>query len=203
MRSAIVSFALIAACGSPAEEAPSAPTATTGDEAPESAAEASAAPERSTDPETLGLVHAHRLESGLVTSGQPDLAALEAARDRGVRTIVSLQSPDEPGAAAEREMVEALGMRFISIPVASDEEITEENSLRVNAAIEDDATTILHCGSSNRAGAMVALRAFFEDGRTIEDAVALGRTAGLSRSEAAVTALLRQACLEDPVRETC
>ena len=150
---------------------------------------------------TLGIPHEHDLPSGLVTGGQPSLAALEAARDRGVRTIVSLRAPGEPGSDGEQELVESLGLRFVSIPIANDADITEDNAIRVSAAITDDATTVLHCGSSNRAGAMVALRAFFEQNQPVDASMEVGRQAGLSRSAGAVEALLRQACTEDPVRE--
>jgi len=149
----------------------------------------------------LGLPNEHHLLSGLITSGMPDQAALEAARDRGVTTVISLRMLEEPGAAEEAAMVEALGMTFVSVPVDGAEGITEENARAVDAAIGDqEAHTVLHCGSSNRAGAMVALRAFFVQGMAGEAAIDLGREAGLSRSEDAVRAAIDADCETNPDR---
>lgn len=153
------------------------------------------------DAQTLGLPNEHRLPSGLITSGAPDRAALEAARDAGATTVISLRTMDEANAADEQPMVEELGMTFVSIPVSGADGITEANARAVDEAIGDaEGTTILHCTSSNRAGAMVALRAFFVQEASKEDALALGREAGLSRSEDAVIAAIDAHCEANPDR---
>ncbi|MBW2464866.1 MAG: hypothetical protein JRH11_24670 [Deltaproteobacteria bacterium] len=132
----------------------------------------------------IGIAHEHRLADGLTTGGMPDQAVLEAARDRGITTVISLRTLEEPGAAEEGALVEELGMTFVSIPVAGAEGITEANARLVRDAVGDDAAgTLLHCGSSNRVGALLALGAFFIDGASKDDAMTLGREAGLMSLE--------------------
>jgi hypothetical protein len=46
--------------------------------------------------------------------------------------------------------------------------------------------TLVHCGSSNRVGALLALRAAWLKGATLEAALAAGRSAGLTGLESAV-----------------
>jgi hypothetical protein len=49
----------------------------------------------------------------------------------------------------------------------------------------------LHCASGNRAGALLALHAFYIEGTTKEDALARGEAAGLTNLRDAVEARLR------------
>ncbi len=132
------------------------------------------------DPAPIGISHEHRLADGLTTGGMPDRSVLEAARDRGITTVISLRTLEEPGAADEGALVEELGMTFVSLPVAGADGITEANARLVREAVGDNAaSTLLHCGSSNRVGALLALGAFFIDGASKDDAMTLGQEAGL------------------------
>ena len=45
---------------------------------------------------------------------------------------------------------------------------------------------VLHCASSNRVGALLAMKAFYVDEATPEEALALARKAGITRMEPAV-----------------
>ena len=138
----------------------------------------------STEGEAYGLSNGRRLSETLVTGGQPDDATLERAAEAGVTTVISLRQPSEPGFEEEKAKVEALGMTFVSIPVAGAEGVTEENASAVDQALEEaDGEVMLHCGSGNRVGALLALRAFHVDDASAEEALTLGREAGLTRLE--------------------
>jgi uncharacterized protein (TIGR01244 family) len=120
----------------------------------------------------------------VLSGGKPSDANLETAAARGYRTVVSLL----PDADAEREKVEALGMRFVSIPVAGADDLTQDKARELDAALSGPGATpaIVHCGSGNRAGALLALRAFYVDGMGAEEAIDLGKRAGLRSLEGAV-----------------
>ena len=55
-----------------------------------------------------------------------------------------------------------------------------------------DEPTVLYCGSSNRVGALLALKAYWLDGADPEDALELGRAAGMTRLEGRVTELMSE-----------
>ncbi len=159
-------------------------------------AEATSGAESTTD--TFGIANAARPEPRLLTAGQPTPAQLDAARAGGVRTVITLRAPDEPGQQWEADALMTEGVRFLRIPVRGPDDLTEENARRLDAALvealAEEGDVLLHCGSSNRVGALMALRAFFVQGKSAEEALAIGRAAGLTRLEPHVHERLRAAC---------
>lgn len=173
-------------------------------------------PDSSTDAETsdtaggeaaagYGLPNERRLDTGLVTGGHPSPEALEAATADGVTTVISLQTAEEDGVAEEAAQAEALGLRYVSIPVAGADGVTEDNARALDEALAglDPSQTIVHCASGNRAGALLALRAFYLEGRTRTEALALGRAAGLTGLEDAVAAHFGAHCADQPAATQC
>ncbi len=81
------------------------------------ASTATAGPPESVDP---AAIPAYRLlHPGLAAAGQPTPAALAGLREMGFRTVVNLRAEKE-GPADERAVVEAQGLRYVSIPVTTD-----------------------------------------------------------------------------------
>lgn len=117
-------------------------------------------------------------QRGVLTGGAPSREQLHALRERGYRTVVSLL----PDHAAEASAVNDLGMEFVAIPVAGPQDLTEANARSLSALLEQDAKKpmVLHCASGNRAGALLALAAFYGQGRSKAEALALGKAAGLT-----------------------
>ena len=145
---------------------------------------------------SIGLPNERMLDDGMIVGGQPDDSAIAAASEAGRSTVISLRTPSEPGFDEERQAVEARSMTFVSIPIAGAAGLTEENARALDDAITDPATTVLHCGSGNRAGAMIALRAFYLRSMNRADALALGRRAGLVGLESAVVEHFDRACAD-------
>lgn len=93
--------------------------------------------------------------------------------------------PAEEGTRAAE--VEKLGMTFVAIPVDGAEGVTEANSRALATALEEaDQPIVVHCGSGNRVGALFAFKAYHVDGRTAEEALVIGKGAGLTRLEPVV-----------------
>lgn len=144
-------------------------------------------------PPRVEIPNARTPEPGIVTGGVPSQANLEEAKRLGYRTVVSLlpeaESREEATAAA------ALGLDFVSIPVAGEADVTEDNARKLGEvlALPSKRPLILHCSSGNRAGALLALHAFYVDGKSPEQALALGDAAGLTKLRPAVEAKLREA----------
>ena len=130
---------------------------------------------------------------GLYAGGQPspeDLAALVA---RGVRTIINLRAPSEAVEYDEAGHADQLGLRYISIPVAGPADVTAETAARFSHELGEAmriGATMVHCDSSNRVGALIALDQGLAKGAACVDAIALGRAAGLTTLEPLVKGLL-------------
>lgn len=125
----------------------------------------------------LGLPNAKEPMPGVLTGGVPTEEDLKAAKSLGVTTVVSLL----PDADAERTQVEALGMTFVSIPVASPADLTEDNARQLGEAMSShDKPMIVHCASGNRVGALMALEAFYVEGMSRDEALKRGEDAGLT-----------------------
>lgn len=173
----------LAACGEPAPEAqPEAPVA--------------AAPSVTlTDVEGLGVPNASMPMEHLLAAGQPTEEQMAALIQMGYTNFVSLRDPSERGAGWEETRVMDMGdISFSRIPVSGAEDLTRENVEALDRILDEAAAqnTVLYCGSSNRVGGLLALRAYWLDGATAEEALALGRDAGLRGLEPAVAELLAQ-----------
>lgn len=143
----------------------------------------------------LDIPNATTPAPNLVTAGRPRPEHLQRARDAGFGTVVNLCPHAEPVDYDEPALVAALGLRYVNIPVANAADLTEDNARRLDAALREaaDAPTLVHCASSNRVGALFALREKYLHGADVETALAAGRAAGLKAMEPVVRKLLEGA----------
>jgi len=177
---AAVAVSLIAACAAP-EPGAEAPEATA--QAPEPVVETAAMP-----PGWADLVpNAAMPFDGVLVGGQPDEEQLAALRDAGFATVINLRTPEEPGTQEEAARVAELGMEYVTVPLAGNEGLNEERARAFAAALEAaERPVVVHCASGNRVGAMFALRSFYLEGVDPDQALELGREAGLTSSADAV-----------------
>jgi len=133
----------------------------------------------------LGTVSA---VDGLTSAGQPSEAALEVFADAGYVAVIDLRRPDEDRGVDEANVVDELGMHYVSLPIAGRDAVNFDNAKRLDDLIAQfDGPVLVHCAAGNRAGAMLALRASL-NGASDEAALEYGKEAGLTK-------------LEDTVRE--
>jgi len=118
-----------------------------------------------------------------IVGGQPSEADLTVLAKNGIKTVINLRGKGEFSDFDEKEKVEALGMSYISIPMAGAAGVNKENLALFTAAIANQERAFVHCASGNRVGAMFALDAHFNHSADISDAIALGRKSGLTRLE--------------------
>lgn len=139
------------------------------------------------------VVEAGKVEpvNGITSAGQPDEAALEVFAESGYAVVIDMRGPEEdrgvddwPGA------VEARGMRYVPFPIASQDQISFESAEKLDELLHGvDRPVLIHCGSGNRVGALLALRESLH-GASDEEALAYGREAGLTRLEPRVRDVL-------------
>ena len=117
-------------------------------------------------------------------AGAPDLAGLAARRDAGLALVVDLRTEAEDP-ARERAAAEAVGLRWVNLPVGSDpaDEAVVRRFGELLASVPAGRGVLLHCRSGNRAGEVWA-RHRLAQGASLEEALAEGFAAGLSEARA-------------------
>ena len=123
---------------------------------------------------------------GITSSGQPDQAALEVFNESGYAAIIDLRGENENRGIDEKAAVESLGLDYVLFPIVGRNDISFENAAELDKLIESyDAPVLIHCGSGNRVGALLALRQSL-NGADDEAAVAYGKEGGLTGLEVVV-----------------
>lgn len=153
---------------------------------------------------TPATVELHTPRAGLYTAGQPAASDWAAIAARGIGTVVNLRTPGEMDGRDEAAEVRAAGMRYVAIPVAGAEGVNETNARRLGEVLRAvEGPVLVHCASGNRAGGLLALMAARDEGLPAEQALALGRAAGMTSTEARVRAALDAPCVSPAAGARC
>lgn len=149
-----------------------------------------------------GLAHAQQpsahsdaaaFTEGVTGAGQPDEAELARLSAAGYKYVIDMRLPHEDrGLADERASVEAAGMSYIPLPIDSRTDITFDKANELDRILaEIDGPVMIHCGSGNRVGALMSLRASM-NGADDETAIEAGIQTGLTRLEPTVRERLQE-----------
>lgn len=123
---------------------------------------------------------------GVTSAGQPDIEALQVFADSGYAAVVDLRGGAESRGLDEAEVVKGLGMSYVPFPITGTEAINFENAATLQRLIDSqDGPVLVHCGSGNRVGALLALSTAL-DGADDEAAIAAGKEGGLTSLEPVV-----------------
>jgi len=128
---------------------------------------------------------------GITSAGQPDEQALAVFANRGYTTVIDLRTESEDRGIDEPAAVKGLGMQYVSLPIGRDD-ITFESAQMLDTLIaKADGPVLVHCGSGNRVGALLALSKSME-GADDEAALEYGRKGGMTRLENRVKEVLTE-----------
>lgn len=144
--------------------------------------------------DALSQLPAHiAVDSRLHVSAQPSAEALVKLPAAGVRTVINLRPASETPDLDEKSVVEKAGMNYRSLPIAGAAGLTKENVAEFDRMLTGagEGKVLMHCASGNRVGAMMALRARWIQGKSPEEALAIGKSSGLKGLEGDVKALLQ------------
>ena len=145
------------------------------------------------DMAALDLINPQVIDQHVVTGGQPSISDLTALKQKGFGTIISLRTEGEDPGFDEAAEAEALGLAYINIPVGVETGLDAVTAQLLRSAInQSHAPALVHCGSGNRVGALYAIGAYEIDGESLDEALAKGRDAGLTRLEPKVREILGQ-----------
>ena len=127
---------------------------------------------------------------GITSAGQPDEAALQVFADSGYVAVIDLRTAKEKRGIEEQAVVETLGMQYVNLPVAGADGVDFDNAKALQDVLAGfDEPVLVHCGSGNRVGALLALGQVLE-GAEHEAAIEHGRSAGMTGLEQRVREVL-------------
>jgi uncharacterized protein (TIGR01244 family) len=119
---------------------------------------------------------------GMLLGGQPTLEQLQTIHETGFRTVIDMRLAEEGGTT--QADIEAAGMIYAALPIGKAEDVSEENARALAQLLESaEGPVVVHCKSGNRVGGLLALKAFYVDGATPEEALKLGLANGMTRTE--------------------
>lgn len=132
-------------------------------------------------------------EPNVLASGQPEATQIRQLARDGVEHVFDLRTDSESRGYDELALVTSLGMIYSRLPIGGAEDLTPANvdAFDQHLARHGDQKILVHCGSSNRVGAMAALRANWLQHKSPDEALSIGRAWGLTGLEPDVRALLR------------
>lgn len=136
-------------------------------------------------PRTLGSIDKLTTQGGYWFASQPSQEDFALVEDAGIKTVINLRL-DRELPWEERRVVEGLGMKYVHEPIAGVADLTDERLVQLRALLRDaEKPVMVHCGSSNRVGAIWYVSRVLDQGVSPDVALDEARRAGL-RSEALV-----------------
>ena len=141
----------------------------------------------------LGLVAASAAcADGVISAGQPDESQIAEYAEQGVVAVIDLRTANEDRGFDESAVVESNGMKYVSLPIGGRAAISFENAKALDELLADnDGPVLVHCGSGNRVGALMALRASLK-GASDEEALEVGEKYGMTRLKTVVKEVLAE-----------
>ncbi|MBT8138238.1 MAG: hypothetical protein KJP25_00590 [Gammaproteobacteria bacterium] len=120
----------------------------------------------------------------LYFADQPDTEALKIASEKGVVAVINLRNPEEID-WDEKAAAESLGMQYYNIPIMTASPSFDPaviSQIEAAVAAQDHAPVLLHCSSSNRVGAWLAIHLADKHKMDKQQALAVGRKAGMTKN---------------------
>jgi uncharacterized protein (TIGR01244 family) len=123
---------------------------------------------------------------GLTAAGQPNEHQFQLVSEAGYQAVIDLRGTDENRGLDEAALLEKLGLDYVVLPLSTPDAINMDNAAKLDAILSGfDGPVLLHCGSGNRVGALLALRQSLH-GADDAAALAYGKSAGLTGLEPVV-----------------
>lgn len=135
-----------------------------------------------------GVGNFHEINEHLYRGAQPTAQGFRSLAQLGVKTILDLRGGGSRS-AAEKKLVEAAGMKYISLPFSGHAAPTEDQIKQVMALFNNDGSSpvFVHCRrGADRTGTVVACYRIVHDHWTNARAVAEAKADGMSWTEFAM-----------------
>jgi tyrosine-protein phosphatase SIW14 len=106
-----------------------------------------------------GINHAGRINDNLYRGAQPKNQGFSELKKLGITTVIDLRGEDRQAVDWERQQVESLGMRFVTIPVGGMSAPTDQQVVQFLSLLRDQPhhKVFVHCYyGEDRTGVFVA-----------------------------------------------
>lgn len=129
-----------------------------------------------------GIVNFTQVDPVIACAGATETEALDGLKADGFKSVINLRLASERGAniEANRARAEALGLKYIHIPVDGSN-LDPAAFDRFLEAVKQPSNqpVFVHCGSASRVGAMMIAKRVLHDGWDVEKAVEEARQIGM------------------------
>jgi uncharacterized protein (TIGR01244 family) len=121
---------------------------------------------------------------GVISAGRLSAHDMEKLSNAGIQEVIDLTPDAETPGFDEASAVRAADMRYSNLPLRGASDLTKENVATFDEMLRNAKLPVLvHCASGNRVGAIAALRAAWIDGKSVEEAIVIGKQWGLKGLE--------------------
>jgi uncharacterized protein (TIGR01244 family) len=129
----------------------------------------------------VGVPNFQQLSEKIYRGAQPSEAGFRALAKMGIRTIVDLRR-EAVQVRSEQQMVEALGMRFLSVPMTMHAPTNEQISRVMEELSTNAGPVFVHChGGKDRTGTVIACYRKAHDGWDAQKALDEANLHGMKR----------------------
>lgn len=120
------------------------------------------------------------------SAAQPSTEQFKQLSDAKVKHVINLRASDEQN-WDEGALVNSLGMNYHAIPIAGAQDVNIDNAKQLASLLAQlkGESVVVHCASSNRVGALMAISAH-QQGADIESAIKTGKQWGMASLEPVV-----------------
>ena len=135
--------------------------------------------------QAAGIPNFHQVNAHIYRGAQPSTRGFCSLANLGVKTIIDLRGGGHRS-AAERRIVEAAGMRYVSIPLSDIFAPTDQQVSRLLALLNEAATgpVFIHCRrGDDRTGTIIACYRISHDHWENRQALDEALANGMSRTE--------------------
>ncbi len=144
------------------------------------------------EPLALDAVNVRHPAADIITAGQPAQSDIAKLKQAGVTTVINMRTAAEYQGFDEKKAFAAEGINYVHIPVAGAQGMSRENAQKLDQALaqRNKGKAFVYCASGNRVGGLFALRAYYILEQSSEEAMRIGKAAGLTRLTPVVAAKL-------------
>ncbi len=141
--------------------------------------------------DSLEMRNASQFNQHTIVGGQPSVDDLNKLKKSGVKRIINLRGLNEFDGFNEEKQANLHGINYVAFPINGGKDVTKEAAIKFSELLgESNETTLVHCASGNRVGALYALKAYFVDNKTKAEALSIGKKAGLTRLSSKVEGII-------------
>jgi tyrosine-protein phosphatase SIW14 len=145
-----------------------------------------AIPAWSANLQVSGVPNFHQVNDRIYRGGQPSDDGWNSLAKLGIKTVVDLRRPNEHSTTAEQRAVEALGMRYINVPMNGIVAPTEEQVTKALALLNstEAGPVFVHCRrGADRTGTIFAIYRMRHDHWNNQNAFKEAKSLGMSWME--------------------